>query len=273
MNTQNQTRSRAAFTLLELLVIIVTLVVLAAMVLPALAGTRSNTKAAQCMSNLRRLTGAWQMYTSDNADRFPFKIVSNGVDWGATPDNTNTAKFMDTLQSPIARYMQSPDLFKCPADNYLSPLQQASGFSQRILSVSGNAVLGNGVQPNNVFNEIPGRNYTRQLSKFTQLNKPGPANTVTLLDEHPDSIDDALFITRVGCSTGNAFWANRPGTLHDGDGTISFADGHVILKRWQDIRTQKSITFNNPQIDGIDKNIFVSGSTDYAWMNDHMPYQ
>jgi len=50
------------FTLIELAVVVATIAVLAALLLPALAGTRPNTQAFQCLENQRRLILAWQMY-------------------------------------------------------------------------------------------------------------------------------------------------------------------------------------------------------------------
>jgi prepilin-type N-terminal cleavage/methylation domain-containing protein/prepilin-type processing-associated H-X9-DG protein len=261
MKTQKQTSSREAFTLIELLVVIVILTVLAAMVLPAMAGTRTNTKAAQCMNNVRRLTSAWQMYTSDNMDRFPTTLlVANVMDWGTSSDNTNTALLIDPSWSPIARFVKSHDLFKCPADNY----QSSANPGPRVMSVSANAILGRTVT---VANQIPGRTYGFQFTKFTQLNKPGPANTVVLLDEHPDSIDDAWYFFNVGLATPNAVWRSLPASYHDGAASISFADGHVILKRWQDSRTAPPVTYTKQS------NIPVPGNPDYTWMNDRMPYQ
>ena len=263
---QNQSQKyhrQGAFTLVELSVVVATVFVLMLVMLPALAGTRSNTKAARCLNNLGRLTAAWSMYAGDNSDLFPGKMVDNGIDWTSNPDNTNTLKLIDPASSYLAHYMQSPDWYKCPADTYQSPLNSGP----RVLSVSANAILGNGIQPPNVFNQIPGRNYVKQFIRFTQLNKPGPANTLAILDEHPDSIDDALFIFSVGLSTGNAYWVNTPGMQHGGAATISFADGHVILKRWQDSRTTPPVNFTPL------RNNSVPGSPDYTWINDRMPYQ
>lgn len=142
--------------------------------------------------------------------------------------------------------------------------------------MSANGVLGNGIQPTNVKNEIAGRNYVAQIKKLSEITKPGPADTFTILDEDPDSIDDALFITRVGCSSGNAFFANRPSGYHyGGGGNFSFADGHSEIHKWRDpARTvKKSPTFNNPQQDGVDKNIPLNGSPDYIWLNDHVGWK
>ena len=59
------------FTLVELAVVIATIAVLVAVLLPALAGTRPNTQAFQCLENQRQLILAWQMYAQDNSDILP----------------------------------------------------------------------------------------------------------------------------------------------------------------------------------------------------------
>ena len=59
------------FTLIELAVVIATVAVLAALLLPALAGTKPNTQAFQCLENHRQLILGWQMYAQDNSDILP----------------------------------------------------------------------------------------------------------------------------------------------------------------------------------------------------------
>lgn len=254
----------AGFTLLELLVVLVVLVVLALILAPALAGSRVNSKSAQCLNNLRRLTSAWQMYATDNIDQLPGKLVANNMTWDSLPDNTNSGLMNDLVSSPLSRYLQSPDLFKCPADSYQGPLNPGP----RVLSVSCNGLYGpSGISLANVLNQIPGRTYVSQFTKLTQLNKPGPALSAAFFEEHPDSIDDAVFITRVGASSSQAYWANLPGSNHDGAGTVSFVDGHAVLKRWQDSRTVRPVLFT------AQKNLAVPGSLDYTWVNERMPYQ
>ena len=64
-------RRRKGFTLIELLVVIAIIGILAAMVFPVFARARESARKAVCLSNVKNIALAIQMYLADNNDVLP----------------------------------------------------------------------------------------------------------------------------------------------------------------------------------------------------------
>ena len=68
----DELRSRCGFTLIELLVVIAIIAILAALLLPALAKAKEQSRSARCLSNLRQLALASTLYADENGQALPW---------------------------------------------------------------------------------------------------------------------------------------------------------------------------------------------------------
>ena len=279
----------AAFTLVDLLGVLLALALLAALMSPALARTRLDTKSFQCMNNARQIAAALQTYAADHQDL----LVPNpddgtsvqGHNWCVglagvgdagefNPDALKSAS--STLVAPYVR--NEVALFHCPADprsgRYTgSEPGKAGTVVKSARSVSLNAAVGticpsfdagsghsgaprlsvNGPWLDNAHSHRRDSPY-KTFGKLTSFTTVPPAGIWLTIDEDPYSINDGNFA--VGMNT--AEWIDFPGTAHDFAATLSFGDGHVELHRWLDSRTLV--------VNGNVTRRPVPNSVDWAWL-------
>ena len=117
---------KRAFTLIELLVTVAIIAILAAVLLPALARSKTTAKRIKCVGNLHQLGLATQMYWDDNNGAcfryggFP----TNGGHWywfGWMGPGAEGQREFNLQQGVLYPYLQGRGVELCPGFNYFLP--------------------------------------------------------------------------------------------------------------------------------------------------------
>lgn len=245
---------QSAFTLTELLVVAAVIAVLVLLNVSALAHSQASSDRGVCANNLRRLMQAWQMYADDYSGRLMGNASASGsgtLNWvagwldfnPANADNTNPLKLTNSTYAAMGFYLNSPSLFRCPAN--LSSVIVLTVPKLRVRSYSMNTCIGTGATAWN-----PGFQVMTKVSEVCQ-----PERTFVLLEEHPDSINDGAFITDLAGVGTSLRIVDFPAYYHRGAANLAMADGHVELWQWRDARTMPPGMFvgnvaspNNPDV-------------------------
>ncbi len=123
-------RKAKGFTLIELLVVIAIIGILAAMVFPVFARARESARKAVCLSNLKNIALAVNMYLADNNDTFPpdehrqeaFDFFMTSPGGGDECKGVETGEWSAKVANPylywpvvLDEYVKNRDVWRCPS--------------------------------------------------------------------------------------------------------------------------------------------------------------
>ena len=116
-----------AFTLIELLVVIAIIAILAALLLPAVAKSKEQGRSAACLSNLRQVGLALQMFTQDNDNKLP--VMYDAL---LSTNNALTTNFA-TMDLVLSNHLGNVRVLLCPSDGKQLFAQTGSSYAWNTL--------------------------------------------------------------------------------------------------------------------------------------------
>ncbi len=219
---------RRGFTLIELLVVITIIAVLAAILFPVFAQAREKARSIACLSNLKQIGTATQMYIQDNDQRLFFRATSNAASTRTGLAVAKTDPSYNSLQwwNEMMPYIKSNALFACPDD------------SAPTLSPDGN---GNLVIP---------RSYTcsAAVEALTDAQVTNPAATIVITEKWSRTVAGAAVSAPFMDAFDGDMETDPPHPMkeiasrHQGGLNCSFFDGHAKWLRPETIKTSRDLS-------------------------------
>ena len=231
MNTKNK---KGGFTLIELLVVIAIIAILAALLLPALAKSKSLATGASCQNNQKQLALAWTMYATDNSDKLCGGSTYGRGDWWWGPQSIPREKAQQLgklsakqreiesekegiRQGLLFPHTGAPGVYHCPGD------RRIKSASPTLTYVSYSGAGG-----------MNGEQQGLSVKKISQVRSPSD-KYVYVEESDPRQYNMGSWIISMGAGNN---WIDPVAPWHNDYSTLSWADGHAITKKWLSSKTK-----------------------------------
>jgi prepilin-type processing-associated H-X9-DG protein/prepilin-type N-terminal cleavage/methylation domain-containing protein len=219
-------RARRGFTLIEIIIVIAVLMLLAGVLFPVFGRVRERGRQATCVSQLRQIGQAIQMYANDNGQFYPARLPGEIVERAECG-----------WAEKIYPYTKSTQVFWCPTYSHgefrpgCPESDTTEGNTPEALYKWDGSYDLNGIH-------IPDRPAVH-ASRIRE-----PSNTILAVD------GSGGFVTHASADPGNidqGIGSWRALSRHNGGGNVSFFDGHVKWlsleamnnrSLWEVVRTQ-----------------------------------
>ena len=231
---------RKGFTLVELLVVIGIIALLIAILMPALSRAKEQANWVKCLSNMRQIGQAFNMYLTNNKSKFPRPAVGFGA---FTPEDfiyfedAAPSRLID--DSPLTPYLGGKpfkkEVFRCPSDDVA--VRRNANAEKYSYSYSANyLILRLPPQFGNVYDQVWGPGQTNDTMRVTQV--VNSSEKILMIDETAETVDD-------GCWA----WMGKLG------------EGYNVLST-RHMRRQEQLEHKNNPRAGLGNVLFVDGHAD-----------
>jgi prepilin-type N-terminal cleavage/methylation domain-containing protein len=259
------TKSRHAFTFVELLVVLAVLALMVCLLATARAGSRPNSQGSVCLNNLKQLMAALTMYTHDYNEFFPPNPDTvthvKGGNWvpddesgwmpigsiGSSPDAGNPDLLRDRGWNPLASYIRTNiSLYRCPFDPRIVRYggSDSNQFGQKIPAIRGVSMNGGvgtkGPAAGGGNDSVDGPwldgNHTHTANnpyatfgKWSDFKAARPSDIWVLGDDDPWTINDGALSVIAAMPES----VDYPNVFNDNSTALAFADGHGETHKWK----------------------------------------
>jgi prepilin-type processing-associated H-X9-DG protein len=197
--------------------------ILAAMLFPVLSGAKESARRGQCLSNLRQLSAAWQLYANDNNTRAcpSFRLMRDGriYSWDFTLQPPSTWQ-----PGLLAPYTRTGAIYKCPSFKQPASDRPYTGYAYNASYIGGD--------PNNV---DPCKTASCLLGQIAR-----PSGTVLFADGGYGVSTGVRPHNYLRAPSDTAMYS--AGTVHyrhRGLACVAYADGHVNATGEQHLPNKK----------------------------------
>lgn len=264
-----------AFTLCEMVVVIVIIALFLSMTMEALSSARRPARLAICQANHKNLVNGWAAYYNDNngnlvdghTQRYgdledglyhwaepPVQIFADGTSGyrGEQGQITLEYELNGIRHGALYQYIGTTEVYHCPSDDrskYFGPYTRPSSF--RSYSIVG---------PMNGEYYLDSSIAVKKISQVTS-----PAEKFVFLDDFDNrGWNMGSWIFGYNTNPNNCRFFDPIAYWHLNKGVFSYADGHVGTHDWQDPRTiqyaasfvgladpinSTTASYNNPDVD------------------------
>ena len=128
-----------AFTVLELMVVVVVIFAVAGLLLSAFVRPRYGcSPRIHCVNNLKQVGLAFRLWSGDSGDKYPmayagnplYPLINHGSNWSAA----DTAQYQYTIFAAMSNELSTPKIVACPQDTRIAATNFTTDFNNSHVS-------------------------------------------------------------------------------------------------------------------------------------------